>query len=308
MSALGTALPAYLDLRRGLGYKARQQEKNLHDFVRFMTRRRATVITRKLALKWAMQPQYSHSTWRHRLIDIRGFARYLLSMEPRTEVPPTDLFPLRPRPTPHLYTGKEITKLLKAALNLQPPDSLRRFTYYCLLGLLAVSGLRISEALGLRREDVDMEQGVLTIHGTKFGKSRLVPVHRTTQCVLTRYAQRRDKQFQPQRSPYFFVGTGGDRLRPRSVRKVFHWLLRQTGLRETENQPGPRLHDFRHHVAVYTLLGWYRSGRNVESLLPVLATYLGHSSIRDTYWYLSACPELMGQAVLRLEKHWERQS
>jgi integrase len=193
MSTLGTAFRAYLELRRGLGYKVHQQEKNLHDFVCFMKRRRATVITRKLTLEWVTQPSHRHGTWSQRLVDIRGFARYLLSMEPRTEVPPTGLFPVRSRPTPYLYTRKEITKLLKAALDLRPSDDLRRFTYYCLLGLLAVSGLRISEAVGLRREDVDLEQGVLTIRGTKFGKSRFVPVHRTTQRVLAQYAQRRDK-------------------------------------------------------------------------------------------------------------------
>jgi integrase len=308
MNALGPALRTYVAMRRGLGYKVRQQEKSLSDFVRFMEVHGAAVITRKLALEWATQPPDRHATWRLRLIDVRGFARHLLSVEPRTEVPPTGLLPGRSRPTPYLYTKKEITELLEAALDLRPPDGLRRWTYYCLLGLLAVSGLRIGEAVSLRREDVDLEQGVLTIHGTKFGKSRLVPVHSTTQRVLMQYAKRRDGQLCPPRSPYFFVAARGGQLRPRRVREVFHRLSWQTGLREPEDHTGPRLHDFRHHFAVQTLLGWYRSGRNVEPLLPVLSTYLGHTCMRDTYWYLSTCPELMGQAVRMLESRWGRLS
>ena len=306
MNALGPALGAYVAMRRGLGYKFRHQEKSLSDFVRFMEARGATVITRNLALEWVTQLPDRHATWRLRLTDVRGFARHLLSAEPRTEVPPTGLLPGLSRPRPYLYSKKEITELLEAALDLPPADGLRGWTYYCLLGLLAVSGLRISEALSLRREEVDLEQGVLTIRGTKFGKSRLVPIHCTTRRVLMQYAKRRDRQLCPPRSPYFFVAARGGRLRPERVRRVFRRLSRQTGLRGPEEHTGPRLHDFRHSFAVQTLLGWYRSGRNVELLLPVLSTYLGHSCMRDTYWYLSTCPELMGQAVRRLENRWGR--
>ena len=138
--------------------------------------------------------------------------------------------------------------MLEAALDLPPADGLRGWTYYCLLGLLAVSGLRISEALSLRREEVDLEQGVLTIRGTKFGKSRLVPIHCTTRRVLMQYAKRRDRQLCPPRSPYFFVAARGGRLRPERVRRVFRRLSRQTGLRGPEEHTGPRLHDFRHYA------------------------------------------------------------
>jgi len=308
MNTLRTAVNTYVAMRRGLGYKLRDLEKRLTDFAFFMEQHGATIVTSKLAVEWATSLPGRQASCTLRLSDVRGFARYLSSIEPRTEVPPTGLLPGLSRANPYLYTETEITKLLEAALQLSPPNGLRRWTYYCLFGLLAVSGLRISEALMLRREDVDLEESVLKVVSTKFGKSRLVPIHATTQQVLTDYASRRDSLLWPPRSPYFFVAKQGGRLLLQYVHRVFWKLSRQTGLRGSKDHTGPRIHDFRHRFAVETLLSWYRAEKDSHLLLPVLSTYLGHSNVRDTYWYLSACPALLGQAVRRLETRWGRQS
>ncbi len=308
MSKLQSALQKYLSVRRGLGYKFCTHEKLLKSFVRFMGERDAHLITNKLALEWATSRQDRPRTHALRLIYVRGFARYLQSLEPRTEVPPTGILRRAPRPNPYLYTDKETARLLEVALKLPPTAGLKRWTYYSLLGLLAVSGLRISEALLLRRDNVDLQQGVLTISETKFGKSRIVPVHPTTRQVLLDYANRRDKHVRPPWSPYFFVAEQGTQLTYNQVHDVFLQLSLQAGLRKPEAGTRRGFHGFRHGFAVKTLLNWYRSGRDVETLMPQLSTYLGHTHVSDTYWYLSACPELMGQAVLRLERHWERKS
>jgi len=305
MSVLRQALRDYVSMRRGLGYKFVHQEHQLEGFVTFMDQQNAAVITTKLALEWATQPPGRHASWAIRLSDVRGFARHLHSLEPRTQIPPTGIIKYRHRPRPYLYTEAEIQTLLTAALALPPVHGLRRWTYHCLFGLLAVTGLRISETLALRCEDVDLKTGILTIHGSKFGKSRLVPLHRSTQQVLLDYARRRDAHLVVPRSPYFLVAERGGRLLPQYVYRVFWRLSKQTGLRGASAHSGPRLHDFRHRFAVATLLEWYRSGQSVDALMPVLSTYLGHSCIRDTYWYLSACPELMDLAARRLEKRWE---
>lgn len=305
MNTLKSALQNYLSMRRGFGFKFQTQEKRLTGFVRFMEERGATIVTNKLALEWATQSPERCPSWGLRLTDVRGFARYLSCLDSRTEVPPTQMLPGPTRAKPYLYTEKEIVKLLTAALELRPKGGLRRWTYHYLLGLLSVTGLRISEALSLRCEEVDLAEGILTVRDSKFGKSRLVPLHPTTRSALESYAKRRDAHIFPSRSLYFFVAEGGGQLLYRDVYRAFGRISRQTGLRGPADHTGPRLHDFRHRFAVQTLLTWYRSGQSVELLLPVLSTYLGHTRVRYTYWYLSACPELMGQAARRLEKRWE---
>jgi integrase len=305
MSPLRSALHRYVAMRRGLGHQFRSQERRLADFVTFMEDRGAAVITHKLALEWATLPPGRHCSWALRLGDVRGFARHLVNVEPRTEVPPVRTLPPLRRAKPYLYTDEEIQRLLAAALSLPPVDGLRRWTFHCLFGLLAVTGLRVGEALRMRREDADLDQGVLTIRDTKFGKSRLVPVHPTTREVLLRYAARRDEHPDRRSSPYFFVTERGRRLPFQYVHPVFWKLSRQIGLRGPADHTGPRLHDLRHRFAVQALVAWYRAGKDVERHLPALSTYLGHGCVRDTYWYLSACPELMEHAAKRLEARWE---
>jgi integrase/recombinase XerD len=234
---------------------------------------------------------------------VRGFARHWSAIDPRTEVPPGRFANRRARP--YLYTKEEIQHLMAAARALPPVDGLRGWTYYCLFGLLAPTGLRISELIALERRDVDLQEGMLTVRGTKFDKSRLVPLHVSTRDVLRRYARRRDAYLERQSAANFLVSERGRSLEASNVRRTFYRLSQQTGLRGAGDRNGPRLHDFRHRFALECLLQWHRSGQDVARLLPVLATYLGHSNVRDTYWYLTACPELMRHVVRRLEKRWE---
>jgi integrase/recombinase XerD len=306
MNTLREALQSYLAMRRALGFKLSDAGPALSDFVAFLERNRKSFITVRLALKWAQKPGARPERWAHRLTYVRGLARYRSATDPRTEIPPWSLLPFRSRRAqPYLYTDDEIRLLLKTSLGLSPTDALRRWTYYSLLGLLAVSGLRISEALSLRLSDVNLQDAVLTIHGTKFGKSRLAPLHPSAQRVLSRYKSRRNQYLNGRTaSDFFFVTKRGTKLDKNNVRRTFHALSRQTGLRGQFDSRGPRLHDFRHRFAIQTLLHWYRSGDDVERLLPVLSTFLGHVRPDDTYWYLTACPELMGQAVKRLERRW----
>jgi integrase/recombinase XerD len=306
MNRFQKAIRDYVDLRRSLGYKLREAPALLADFVAFLEKQKADYITIPLALQWAQaKPQASPVECAQRLTCIRGFARYWSATDPRTQIPPWGLLPHRPkRARPYLYTDEEIRRLVKTARQL---GGLRGLTYHCLFGLLSVTGMRISEALNLRPDDVDLGEAVLVIVGTKFGKSRMVPIHASTQKVLSDYVRQRDRVFQRD-LPYFFVSRRGHRLDGAEVRRTFYRLSRQIGIRGPHASHGPRLHDFRHGFALKTLVGWYRSGQAVEQHLPVLSTYLGHVHVSDTYWYLTTCPELMGLAVKRLEKSWEERS
>jgi integrase len=220
-------------------------------------------------------------------------------------VPPPGILPPLKRARPYIYSDAEIGALLAAALALPPANGLRRWTYHYLFGLIAVTGLRLSEAIGFERGDVDLDEGVLIVQQSKFGKSRLVPLHRTTCDALRAYAKRRDAHPGTRCGPYFFVAERGGQLLHQYVHRVFWRLSREIGLRRAGDNTGPRVHDFRHRFAVRTLLGWYHEGIDVEPRLPALSTYLGHTSVRDTYWYLSACPELMEAAARRLDRRWE---
>ena len=305
MSPLYDALERYITMRRGFGYKFKCEAYLLARFVAHMERQGATIITSKLALDWATK-EAGPSTWPSRLSAVRGFARHLSSTEPRTQIPPWGILPPRQRRTPYLYTDQEIGNLLDAMLAVHSAKGLHRWTFYCVFGLLAVTGLRVGEALRLKRDDVDLDAGVLTIRDSKFGKSRAVPIHSTTVSVLTDYARRRDAQCLAPTSPTFFIGEQGRRLNYEAIYLVFCTVSREIGLRHPgDAYRGPRIHDLRHSYAVATLLRWYRAGEDVEQRLPVLSTYLGHSHTSCTYWYLSACPELMEHAARRLEARWE---
>jgi integrase/recombinase XerD len=306
MNALREAVQDYLAMRRALGFRLLLAGNALQDFVTFMEKQRAVHVTQRRALQWAQQPKNAQmATWAARLGYVRGFAQYYKAMDPRTEIPPSGLMPYRPcRSKPYLYSSAEIEALLKAALTVSDGIGLSPWTYFCFFGLLSVSGLRLGEALDLKLEDVDLDEGVLTVHG-KFGKVRLVPLHESTRKVLADYIARRKRFLAGRPALHLFVSNTDHPLHRSVVYKTFHALSRQIGIRSPTAIHGPRLHDFRHRYATETLLQWYRNGDEVERRLPLLSAYLGHVHPSDTYWYLSLCPELMGLAVKLLERRWE---
>lgn len=307
MNQLRKAVQDYLVMRRGLGFKLAKHEGWLREFVSFLAGKRSSRITVNLALEWAtLNADHKQYDWAARLSTVRGFARHWSATDSSTEVPPLGLLPYRPpRAQPYFYSDQEIRALLKAAKNRTSIDPLRPWTYYCLFGLLAVTGLRLGEALNLRTEDMDWSEGILTIRGAKFGKSRLVPLHASTCKVLADYVKRRDRRWGARTEGHLLVNKNDNRLDKGEVHRTFYTLSRQIGLRAVNASRGPRLHDFRHRFAVQTLLHWYRNGEDPRRRLPVLSTYLGHAHVTDTYWYLTGTPELLGAAGKRLEKRWE---
>ena len=306
MKSVRNAIEDYIALRRSLGFKLHGMATSLGKFASFLEQKEAPYITTALALEWAMQTDdHSPSHWAQRLGFVRVFARHWSATDPRTEIPPAGLLPFRARRArPYLYTEQEIQRLLTAAKSLSSSSGLRPWTYHCLFGLLAVSGLRISEAIKLERQDVDFHQELLTIRQSKFNKSRLIPLHTSTRDVLTRYAEHRDRLVPSPRSSCFLLNDCGRCLERSTVLRTFHDLSRQIGLRGPSDHTGPRIHDFRHRFALNTLIQWYRAGEDIERRLPVLSTFLGHTHVADTYWYLSVHPELMGLATSRLEQRW----
>ena len=313
MNTLRQAVQEYLSMRRDLGFSLQEAGKGLLDFVTFMEQHRASYITQALALAWAQQPsnvQPAH--WAQRLTFVRGFARYRSATDPRTQIPPQGLLPFQPkRARPYLYSDDEIESLLRAALKMPcryERGELRPWVYYCLFGLLSVSGLRLGEARNLELQDVDLKAAVLTIRGAKFGKTRLVPLHASTCQVLSDYIARRKRHWtQRPVSSYLFVSSWGHRLDNADIHRTFYALSRQIGLRGPSDSHGPRLHDLRHRFATHALVQWYRSNQDPERRLPILSAYLGHVHVADTQWYLSGSPELMREAMRRLEHRWEDQ-
>jgi integrase/recombinase XerD len=311
MSQLRQAVEQYLQLRRSLGFELSAPGRLLHNFAAFAEREEATHLTVDLALRWAQQPADAKpATWAVRLQTVRRFAVWLAALDGRTEVPPNGLLPYRyERKRPYLYSDTEIANLIRAAGQLPSPPGLKGRTFATIFGLLAVTGMRISEALALDREDVDLHEGILSIRRSKFGKSRLVAVHESTRTTLADYAHHRDRVVPGPCSAGFFLSERGSRVTGWASRYNFAKVSRQVGLRRATEDfrhgHGPRLHDMRHRFAACTLLNWYRAGIDVEREIPKLATYLGHVHVNDTYWYLEAIPELLELASCRLESRKE---
>ena len=314
MSELRESLEEYLAVRRGLGFKLTDLGRRLHSFVDFAEGEGASYITTELALRWAQLPtQALPTTWAARLGRVRRFAAWRSATDPRTQVPPEGLLPHRyRRKQPYIYSDDEISKIVLTAGELASATGLRARTYSTLFGLLAVTGMRVSEALSLDRTDVDLEARVLTVRRTKFGKTRLVPVHPSTCDALRAYGHERDQIVRVSFTAGFFVSECGTRISGCAARYTFAKVSREIGLRApVEGQRrghGPRLHDMRHRFSVKTLIDWYRAGLDVEREIPKLATYLGHVHVHDTYWYLEAVPELLGLAAERLLQHEEVES
>lgn len=311
MNTLRQAVHEYLSMRRNLGFQLREAGKGLLNFVTFLEQHHAPYITQALALAWAQQPanvQPAH--WAQRLSFVRGFAHYRSANDPRTQIPSPGLLPFQPRRArPYLYSDAEIQSLLDAALNMPhryQSGALLPWVYYCLFGLLSVSGLRLGEARHLELQDVDLEAAVLTVRNAKFGKTRLLPLHASTCKVLADYIARRERHWAGRPvSSYLFVSSWGNRLDNAQIHRAFYALSRQIGLRGVSDSHGPRLHDLRHRFATNTLVNWYRSDQDPERRLPLLSAYLGHVHIADTQWYLEGSPELMREAMCRLERCWE---
>ena len=311
MKPLREAVQEYLSMRRALGFKLQEAGQALVDFVAFMEKHRASYITQRLTLAWAQQPQdVLPAYWAQRLSYVRVFARHRSATDSRTQIPPPGLLPFQPkRARPYLYSDEEIASLLRAAQKMPcryERGELRPWVYYCLFGLLSVSGLRLGEARNLELQDVDLKTGVLTIRGAKFGKTRLVPLHASTCRVLRNYITRRNRHWAGRPvSSFLFVSSWGNRLDGGDIHRTFYALSRQIGLRGPSDKRGPRLHDMRHRFATNTLVHWYRSNQDPERRLPILSAYLGHVHVADTQWYLSGSPELMREAMRRLEHRWE---
>jgi len=305
MSSLQQALTDYLRLRRSLGHELAEAGWLLPDFVSYLDAHDQRTVTIEAALQWARQPDngWATSVGPRRMTAARGFARYLAGIDPATEIPPLGLMPHRRRwRPPFIYSPADVDAVM-AQTRSSIVSPLRAATYHSLIGLLAVSGLRIGEAIKLDRGDVDWIQGVLLIRESKFGKSRLVPLQPATTAVLQDYAQLRD-QLQPRtETPSFFVSLTGKRLVYAVVCQTFRRLVDTAGVGADAPRP-PRLHDLRHSFAVATLLGWYRAGEDVQAKLPTLSTYLGHREPSSTYWYLSAAPELLALAAARQDTAW----
>ncbi len=302
MSTLREALADYLLIRRRLGFTMPQDGRLLEGFVGFLEQAHAQRITTELALAWARLPVDVHPfTWRQRLTVARGFARYLATIDPASEVPPVDLLPgRRPRITPYIYSEAEIAALMAAARQLTP--RLRAARHETLIGLLAVTGCRPGEALGLDREDVDLAHGVLRVRAGKKNKQRGVPLHHSTVDALRGYAGQRDAAFPAPSTPAFFISARGRRMGRSELNATFTQLISRVGLEGRGSRARPRPHDLRHAMAVRTLLDWYRTGEDVDRRMPLLSTYLGHVDPASTYWYLEAVPELLELVDQRLDQ------
>ena len=298
MSELSAHVEDYLRLRRALGFKLERAGHLLPQLVAYLEAAGVATVTSELAIAWARLPAHTQPNhWAQRLAIARGFARYLRALDPATEVPPAGVFPTRRhRPTPFLWSQRDICRLLESTRALRP--ALRAATYQALFGLLATCGMRVGEAVGLDRDDVDLRAGVITIRHAKFDRTRLVPLHPTVTEALSRYATERDRLCPRPRARAFFVSSAGTRLDRSGVGKTLRKITTALGMR-TESVH-PRAHDLRHSFAMDTLIRWQRSGLSVDEHIATLSTYLGHVSPADTYWYLSASPELMGLAAQRL--------
>ena len=303
MTARREALADYLDLRHSLGFSLKRDAKLLAQFLTYLDEQRSDTVTTAAAVAWASLPAPASPGWLGmRLSVVRSFAAYLHTLDPATEVPPPGLLPGRGRrAVPYLYSDSDITALLAQAERLRTP--LRTATMQTLIGLLAVTGMRMGEVLALDDSDFDVTDGLILVRHAKLGKSRQLPLHPSAVTALVAYRRLRDHEFPFPVTEALLVSTAGTRLLNYNVGQTFAKLTRQAGLTARSPSCRPRPHDLRHTFAVRTLLEWYRDGGDVAARLPLLSTYLGHVAPTNTYWYLQAAPELMAEAARRLETH-----
>ena len=301
MSHLSSHIEDYLAMRRALGFKLAKEGRLLRDFAAFAEAAGAGTVTTDLAVAWSIMPQNASPVWAaQRLTMVRGFARYLQAVDPATQVPPVGVLPARTRRvTPYIYSDAEVAALMAAARMLRNP--LRAVTFETLIGLLAATGMRGSEAMQLDDSDIDAAAGMLAVRATKFRKSRQLPLHPATLGALAGYQALRDQLCPAPGTGSLLVSTTGARLCQATVQPAFRHLLRQAGIGQRTGRPRPTIHGLRHSFAVKTLIGWYRDGQDVQARMPALSTYLGHVAPAATYWYLTGTPELLALAARRLE-------
>lgn len=311
--SLDASVERYLAERQRLGFSCRTQAYALRSFARHIqtTDRHGPLSIEEMAV-WARHDSHGSSdppTWARRLKLLRPFLRWLQQFEPGTEVPDEAIFGRLPeRQAPHIYTENEIVDLLAAARQLGPTPGLRGLVYETLFGLIASTGMRLSEALALRNEDVILKRGMLTIHQAKFGKSRQVPLHPSTIGALSRYRWIRDLagDFAGDAAPLLIRTRGRCRglpLHARQVHRVFANLRRRLEWRNRGMHHAPRIHDLRHTFVVRRIMLWQAQGVDVDQAMLSLSTYVGHAHVTNTYWYLSAVPELMSLAAVRFESY-----
>lgn len=300
------AVQEYLDDRRRLGFDLRISGLLLLHFARYADARgHRGPLTLELQLEWARTQAHRATpiTWARRLEILRPFARYYRQVEPNTAVPDLTTFGrAHRRLTPHIYTEQELADLLEAAARLQPGGGLRPATYEALFGVIAATGLRLSEALQLRDADVDLRSGALTVRETKCKKSRLLPLHPSTVDALGRYQRRRDHAVPRTEGMPFFVARTGHALPKPTVHGIFVALRTRLGWVARGGHPHPRIHDLRHTFAVRRVQHWQRSGVTMDHGMFLLCTYLGHATIAATYWYLTGTPELLATIGTRFER------
>jgi integrase len=306
MNTLPMELERYLAIRRNLGYRLSTDERVLRRFVTFADSQQEHYVNTDLFLRWQVSfGNAGKRTWARRLGIVRVFAQWLHCLDPKHEVPPQYLFPIRTnRPHPHIYSEDDIRRIVETAAELRSINGVRALTMSTLFGLIAVTGLRISEALSLDAADVDLIHGVITLRRGKKDNARLLPVTDCTRERLSAYAKERDRLLEKP-SIAFFVADRGARLTDCSARYNFASVCQSIGLRPRQkfgrHGRGPRIHDLRHTFAVRTLLNWYRDGLNPVQEMIKLTTYLGHDNPAMTYWYFEAVPELLELASRRVE-------
>jgi integrase len=293
-----TALAAdYIGLRRGLGYRSPSQEKAVRAFARYLDQAgHDGPIPLELSLEWAASGVSADPrNPARRLAAVRGFLRHLAAADGATGVPaPGLLGPAGHRTPPHVYSDREVADLLHAAAGLAPAAGLRPRCYVTLFGLIACTGLRITEALSLACGDVDLAGGVLTVRAGKRGRMRLVPLHPSALAPLREYAAGRSRRFGPPGdSEWFFRTDRSEKVSYRAANNTFTRLRQQLGWTADGRARLPRVHDLRHRMVVRRIQAWHAQGADVDAKIATLATYLGHAEVRDVYWYLSAVPELM---------------
>jgi len=307
MKSLTTHLEHYLAVRRSFGYDLSFTERVLRRFTGFADAQGANHITVNLFLQW--KEHYgtaNNNTWAGRLSMVRVFATWLKGIEPANEIPKIGLISGRyQRSKPYIYTNKQINEIVSHAARLPSVYGLRGITCSTLLGLIAVTGLRINEALSLDEKDVNLDDAVIFIKQGKNGKSRFIPISPSTVSSLENYRVKLNLIYRCC-SPAFFLFDKGQRPSDCSIRYNFALVCQLIGLRKKEffykHGQGARIHDLRHTFAVRTIIDWYRKGLNPDLEMLKLSTYLGHTKPEYTYWYIEAIPELLQLASERAEQ------